>query len=42
MAIVSAVAIHPRSGEVWEELHKQLKKAIQIVKSTAARTSPCW
>jgi hypothetical protein len=32
MTIVSAVAIHPRSGEVWEELQKQLKKAIQIVK----------
>jgi len=32
MTIVNAVAIHPRSGEVWEELQKQLKKAIQIVK----------
>ena len=32
MTIVSAVAIHPRSGEVWDELQKQLKKAIQIVK----------
>ena len=32
MTIVNAVAIHPRSGEVWDELQKQLKKAIQIVK----------
>jgi hypothetical protein len=32
MTIVNAVAIHPRSGEVWEELQKQLKKAIAIVK----------
>jgi hypothetical protein len=31
MTIVSAVVIQPRSGEVWEELQKQLKKAIQIV-----------
>ena len=32
MTIVNAVAIHPRSGEVWDELQKQLKKAIEIVK----------
>jgi hypothetical protein len=32
MTIVNAVAIRPRSGEVWEELQKQLKKAIAIVK----------
>ena len=32
MTIVNAVVIHPRSGEVWEELQKQLKKAIPIVK----------
>src|SRR6516164_8820500 len=32
MTIVNAVAIHPRSGEVWDELQKQLKKAIAIVK----------
>ena len=28
MTIVNAVAIHPRSGEVWDELQKQLKKSI--------------
>jgi hypothetical protein len=32
MTIVNAVVIHPRSVEVWEELQKQLKKAIPIVK----------
>jgi hypothetical protein len=32
MTIVTAVAIHPRSGEVWDELQKQLKKGIEIVK----------
>jgi hypothetical protein len=32
MTIVNAVAIHPRSGEVWDELQKQLKKSIEIVK----------
>ena len=32
MTIVNAVAIHPRSGEVWDDLQKQLKKAIEIVK----------
>jgi hypothetical protein len=32
MTSVNAVAIRPRSGEVWDELQKQLKKAIQIVK----------
>ncbi|WP_297825520.1 hypothetical protein [Mycobacterium sp.] len=31
MTIVNAVAIHPRSGDVWDELQKQLKKAIAIV-----------
>jgi hypothetical protein len=32
MTIVNAVAIHPRSGEVWDELQKLLKKAMEIVK----------
>ena len=32
MTIVTAVAIRPRSGEVWDALQKQLKKAIEIVK----------
>ena len=32
MTIVNAVAIHPRTGDVWDELQKQLKKAITIVK----------
>jgi hypothetical protein len=32
MTIVNAVAIHPRSGDVWDPLQKQLKKAIEIVK----------
>ena len=32
MTIVSAVAIHPRSGEVWDDLQKQLKTAMTIVK----------
>ncbi len=32
MTIVNAVTIHPRSGEVWDELQKQLKKSIEIVK----------
>jgi hypothetical protein len=32
MTIVNAVAIHPRSGEVWDELQKQLRKSIEIVK----------
>ena len=32
MTIVNAVAIRPRSGEVWDELQGQLKKAIEIVK----------
>jgi hypothetical protein len=36
MTIVSAVAIHPRSGEVWDDLRKQLKKAIAIVKKHGA------
>ena len=40
MTIVNAVAIHPRSGEVWEELQKQLKKAIQIVKKPGHRELP--
>jgi hypothetical protein len=32
MTIVTAVSIRPRSGEVWDELQKQLKKSIEIVK----------
>jgi hypothetical protein len=32
MTIVNAVRINPRSGEVWDQLQKQLKTAIQIVK----------
>ena len=32
MTIVNAVSIRPRSGEDWDELQKQLKKAIVIVK----------
>src|ERR1700761_7219928 len=32
MTIVNAVAIHPRSGEVSDDLQKQLKKSIEIVK----------
>jgi hypothetical protein len=36
MTIVSAVAIHQRSGEVWDDLQKQLKKAIAIVKKHGA------
>jgi hypothetical protein len=32
MTIVNAVAIHPRSGEVWDELQKLLKKSMEIVK----------
>jgi hypothetical protein len=36
MTIVSAVAIHPRSGEVWDDLQKQLKKAMAIVKKHGA------
>ena len=32
MTIVTAVAIRPRSGEVWDDLQKQLKKSIEIVK----------
>ena len=31
MTIVNAVAIHPISGEVWDDLQKQLKKVIDIV-----------
>jgi len=26
MTIVSAVAIHPRSGEVWDDLQKQQRR----------------
>lgn len=37
MTIVNAVAIHPRLGEVWDELQKQLKKVVKSSKSTAAR-----
>jgi hypothetical protein len=32
MTIVTAVAIHPHSGEVWDELQKQLKKSSEIIK----------
>jgi hypothetical protein len=32
MTIVTAVAIRPRSGDVWDELQKQLKKSMEIVK----------
>jgi hypothetical protein len=32
MTIVTAVAIHPNSGEVWDDLQKQLKKSTEIIK----------
>ena len=39
MTIVNAVAIHPNSGEVWDDLQKQLKKAIDIVNKHGAENT---
>ncbi|MCP9273930.1 hypothetical protein [Mycolicibacterium arenosum] len=31
MTIVTAVAIHPRAGDVWDQLQKQLSKSKDII-----------
>jgi hypothetical protein len=37
VTIISAVTIHPRSGEVWDDVLKTLKKSTEIMSRHGAR-----
>ena len=36
MTIINAVTIHPRSGEVWDDVLKQIKKSTEIMSKHGA------